>query len=271
MKKEIHNFFINSNQLVYEESYWKYLKPDFEIYLKQYLQKFEIFRNNTISKTEWERLPFGDTANHKSWAFRRSSLKIIEQEIKNTRYENILEIGAWNGWLSKFIAPECSQLIAVDYFVHHFDGIGSIEKFHPNICAVQTDLDTIFTDFKRNSFDLIVLNHNLAFVYNPTDYLVNLIPLLKKDGRILALGNMAFKNPQKIIQLNQLQRIDFKNKFDTELYIHPLKGYLDYSDLGILESKGFHVKKYNSKFLRNLYAIINKQSPMYIYIEFQNS
>lgn len=271
MNKKSFDFLINTKQLIYEGTYWKYLNPEFETYLKQYLQKFEVFRNNRFSKSDWEKLPFGDKAQNESWALRRSSLKIISKEIKKTRPEMALEIGAWNGWLSKYIAPECSLLIASDYFVHPFDGIGSIEQLHPNICALQTDLALISSNFKQNSFDLIVLNHVLPFVINPTEYLLNLIPLLKKNGKILAIGNVISKNPQKIIEQNELECSNFKNKFDMNLYLHPLKGYFEYSDLQILQSNGFRIKKYKSKFLRNLYAMINSEAPMYFYIEYENA
>lgn len=269
MKKELSDFFAKPVQLVKKERYWKYLDAAFEDYLEQYLQDFDVFRATDISELEWINLPFGNTTNNKRWSFRRESLKIVLRDIKKNKPSQILEIGAWNGWLTKFMAPECDQVLAVDYFSHPYDGIGAIRKFHEHIFPIQANLNTLKDDFNQGCFDMILLNHNLAFVENPTQYLFDLIPLLKDKGKILSIGNTYCKNPARIIKENEKKVSNFKVLFNKELYIQPLKGYFDSNDLNLLKAKNFKLKMYPSKFLRNIYARFNPIAPKYFYIEFQ--
>lgn len=263
-----------SNQLKNVGVYWKYLTPNFELYLDNYLKTFENYRSliKIVPTTEkdWKLLPYGKFSKDSSWKWRRQSLEIINKNIEGKIFDCTLEIGSWNGWLTKTLAKKSKNVIATDYFVCPFDGIGNISLLEKNITAIQCNIDTIKTDFKPNSFDLIVLNHNLSYMNNPVAYINDLIPLLKSNGIIISLGNTFFKNPENKIKKNLFFANQFYNKYHLNLYIQPVKGYMDFNDMKLLKVSGFQIKKYKSKFWQNCYTKFYPKAPLYTYITYKN-
>ncbi|WP_284653711.1 class I SAM-dependent methyltransferase [Flavobacterium terrisoli] len=254
-------------------SHWQYLVPEFGIYLQNYLTVFEQHRKEIgliPTEKDWKQLPFGPFANTSDWKWRRQSLAIFQNLTKHRAFNCSLEIGPWNGWLTKFLAEKSKTVIAADYFVCPFDGIGNIQTLVDNIVAIQCNVDTIKTDFKPQSFDLIVLNHNLAYMNNPVDYIQQLIPLLKPGGMIISLGNAFLKTPEKKISANDFLAKQFYNRYGMDLYIQPVKGYLDFEDIQQLENSGFEIEVYKDKYWQNLYSKLNPAAPFYTYITYKN-
>ena len=144
---------IDKNLLQHMGSYWKYLRPDFEAHLSDYLIVFEKYRSTIgiapTNSSDWKALPFGLFANDSSWAWRRQSLEILEYHLENTKPDTVLEIGAWNGWLTKYLAKKSNVVVAADYFVCPFDGIGNLKDLAENIHAIQCDVETIKTDLQN--------------------------------------------------------------------------------------------------------------------------
>lgn len=267
MKFELKNSVTFENHLHQIGSYWQYLTPDFEEHLSQYLTVFEKHRKDIQiipSENDWKSLPFGSQDN--SWKWRRESLAIINKEIKNKTFETVLEIGAWNGWLTKYLAKQSQTIIAVDYFTCACDGISNINSFAKNIEAIQCNLETVSKDFKPKTFDLIVVNHCLSYVNNPVGYIKNLIPLLKAEGKIISLGNTFYSNPAHKIKQNNASATDFQNQYGMPLYIAPVKGYMDWNDREELKKSGFKIQDYPQKKLQNVYAKINPSKPVYVSI-----
>jgi len=253
-------------------SHWQYLAPEFDMYLQNYLKVFEQHRKEIgiiPTENEWKQLPFGPFANNSDWKWRRQSLAIFQNLTKHKAFDCSLEIGSWNGWLTKFIAEKSKTVIAADYFLCPYDGINNIQTLAENIVAIQCNIDTMKTDFKPQSFDLIVLNHNLAYINNPTDYIQHLIPLLKTEGMIISLGNTLYKNPAKKIQINKTSEQKFYNKYGINLYIQPIKGYLDRNDWSSLIYTNFKIKKYPFKLVQNIYSKYFFKAPTYTYIIYE--
>ena len=267
------------NEIVYfvdnlrdKGDYWQYLAPDFADFLQNYLEVFEHHRQEIgviPMEDDWKQLPFGKFAKDSSWKWRRQSLEIIQHLTKDKLFETTLEIGAWNGWLTKFLAQNSKTVIATDYFVCPLDGISNIQVLSKNIIAVQCNLEKISTEFRPESFDLIVLNHHLSYMNNPVDYIKNLIPLLKPKGMIIAVGNAFFRNPEKKIQANNAIAEQFHKKYDRDLYIQPVKGYMTFEDINSLKDLHFEIRPYNAKFLQNMYSKWNASAPFYAYLFYQ--
>lgn len=259
------------NRLQSSGKYWKYMGPALENHLSHYLPVFEKYRSDIgiIPEAEdWQALPFGKFADDASWKWRRESLQLLQQYTSGQTFETVLEIGAWNGWLTKYLARQSQAVIAADYFTHPFDGIGNIESLQPNITAVQCDVNDISTTFKKDAFDLIVLNHCLAYTGNPTDFISGLVPLLKPDGKIISLGNSWYKNPKMKKFENEKAERSFAEKYNMELYINPVKGFLDKNDVTLLKDIGFKIDAYPKRKPQNIYAKFNGTAPKYIAITY---
>ena len=262
------------NRLQNQGDYWQYLTSEFGIYLHNYLSVFEQHRQNTgliPSEKDWKQLPFGAFAQTSDWKWRRQSLAIIQHLTKNKAFKSTLEIGSWNGWLTKHLARKTETIVAADYFVCPFDGIGNIQSLAENITAIQCNLEHIGTDFKPQTFDLIVLNHHLAYMNNPVDYAKQIISLLKPNGSIISIGNTFFKNPDKKIKANMTFAEQFYIQYGMDLYIQPLKGYMTFDDWTDLKNSGFEVKPYPTKLLQNICSKWNVSAPFYAYLIYQHT
>lgn len=275
MQDKIINIVQFPDRIKKEASYWKYLTSEFDCYLQNYLSVFEQYRKEIKvippSEEDWKLLPFGSFAKDPSWKWRRESLSIISKIIKNKKFDCTLEIGSWNGWLTKTLAQHSEVVIAADYFVCPFDGIGNVASFAENILPVQCNVDTLKTDFKPGVFDLIVLNHNLSYMNNPAEYIQQLIPLLQPNGTIISLGNTFYKNPVQKIKTNETFAENFHDKYNLDVYIQPVKGFLDTNDKKSLINSNFKIVAYPYKLMQNSYSIFNPKAPYYCYIVYKNN
>lgn len=273
MQDKLNNIVQFPNRLQNKGSYWQYHVPEFADYLQNYLKVFELHRKDMDmipSAEDWKLLPFGSFAQSPDWKWRRQSLSIVKNLIANKNFDYTLEIGSWNGWLTKHLSQKSKTVIATDYFICPFDGIGNIQTLAENIVAVQCNLEEIKTHFKPQSFDLIILNHHLAYMNNPVDYIKQLIPLLKSNGIIISVGNTFFKNPEKKIIFNTAFAEQFYAKYRMNLYIQPIKGYMTFEDLNVLKNFDFQIKPYQTKLLQNIYSKWNLSKPFYTYLIYQH-
>lgn len=261
MRSVLEHILSHSGHLDFSNSYWKNLTPEFARHLESYLTVFENYRSDSgkiPSETVWKQLP---KASGNDWKWRRESQSLLEKIVGNEMA--VLEIGAWNGWLTKTLARNAKTVIATDYFTAAYDGIGNIGSFAQNIIPLQCNLETIAEDFKPESFDLIVLNHCLSYMKNPPDYLKNLVPLLKPDGKIISLGNTFYRDPKRKIAANKAEADEFSRRYGIPLYIAPVKGYMDSDDREFLKESGFEIIHYPGKLLQNLRARLNPSAPVY--------
>jgi SAM-dependent methyltransferase len=161
------------------------------------------------------------------------------------------------------------MVVAADYFTCPFDGIVNLKELASNIEPIQCNVETIKVDFKLQSFDLIVLNHCLTYTESPCDFIQNLIPLLKDGGAIISLGNTFYKNPKRKIQQNKTDSENYLSAYNRELYIQPVKGYMDLDDFANLKNNGFTMLNYPKMWFQNLIAKIYPFKPFYKAILYQ--
>lgn len=268
----LENLLVSDKNLQPCDGYWKLLAPEFESHLDTYLPTFEKYRASIgaiPTVRQWKELPFGRFANDGSWRWRRESLVLLQKLTRGQSFTNVLEIGCWNGWLTKFLAARSQAFVGIDYFTHPTDGIGNIETIAHNITALQCNLEETSAIFKPESFDLIVVNHCLSYSKEPTDTILKLIPLLQPNGKIISLGNAIFGNPQKKIAQNQNLTQRFEQQFHLGIFIQPVKGFIDQNDVTLLERSGFETKPYRAKWLQNVWANINPLAPSYVAFVYQ--
>lgn len=274
MQHKLNDILQFPDRLNHKGSYWQCLTPEFAVYLQNYLAIFEKYRKGIgaiPSKEDWAHLPYGPFAKNSHWKWRRQSLGIIQNLIGDKKFDCVLEIGSWNGWLTKHLGKNSEAVIATDYFICPFDGIANIQTFGKNIIAVQCNLEEIKTDFKPKSFDLIVLNHHLSYMNNPVGFLQDLIPLLNPGGRIISLGNTFFRNPEKKIRDNDTFSKKFYAQYGLNLYIQPVKGYMTFEDCTSIKDLGFQVTPYPQKILQNIFSRCKASAPFYTYLIYQKN
>ncbi len=253
--------------------FW-FVIPSFESFLENYLPKFDAMRSeqgfHVLSQKDLMDLPFGKLGVAKSWQWRQQSLNWIEGQLKQQRFEQTLEIGAWNGWLTKHLAKYSDQLVATDYFTHEKDGLMAIPPVE-NIIRLVADTNALTAQLKPNSFDLIVINHALQHQVDPVDFFKQSASLLRPGGVLLSIGNTFYKNPEKKKLVHAKSREEVKRNHGFDWFIHPIKGYMDYQDLKSLQDFGAKISWYSNMKLAHVKAAVDPSYPKYACVKYSKT
>jgi 2-polyprenyl-3-methyl-5-hydroxy-6-metoxy-1,4-benzoquinol methylase len=241
--------------------------------LTRFLQDYEmhIKKANDIDPKEYDSLPFVyDTCMEDQLKYRRESFKLIGELLGKNKKLNILEIGAWNGWLTHSLGINNNTVTSVDYFVDEVNGLGT-RKFYsnPNWTSIQCDIEN--PELFEAQFDLIIFNHNIQFLSDPTGIIRHYKNLLSKHGKIVLLGMSIFKN----VQVRKQAVYDFQDHYTKnhkiDVFFKPCRGYLSDVDLKGLINEGFKIKSYSAYRFRNKLSIFLSSWPKYMYAVYENS
>ena len=257
-----------------ENGIFRCMSPEFEKKLEEYLPVFEDMRTKegkapSFNPEEYPLLPYLESVkNDFEWKFRRQGMDILTKMLPSEP-QQILEIGAWNGWLSNRLAGMGHDVIAVDYFADKKDGLGAKSFYKNDWIALQTDIAEtgIFND---KVFDIIIVNHGLQFFTDPLNYLENLKPLMKPGGRIICLGLSFYKNSSGKKHKVEKFSADHFRKYGFPIFIHPTKGYLNRNDKNFFRTIGYEFMEFPEMKLRNFMAIILRNKPSYNVMYWKN-
>jgi SAM-dependent methyltransferase len=196
-----------------------------------------------------------DPARRYDWA--------VVQKWIGTRPQRVLDIGAWNGWLSYRLTLRGHEVTAVDYFTDPYDGLAAKQFYPVDWQAIQMDL----TDLSPLPpvFDAIILNRCLAFFSDPVAYLAQVQTKLAPGGRILLTGLAFYDDPSAKAQAVAAMTDNYRQQYGLELFLNPTKGYLDGADRRQLAAAGVRLTPYPQLFLANLKAWLLPQHPRYYY------
>lgn len=193
-------------------------------------------------------LPFGSAvADDPQWALRRRDWYLVRRLVPPRPTLTVLDVGAWNGWLSHRLATQGHAVVAVDYFTDPYDGLGAICHYpagrdgRPLWEAVQMDL--LDLALLADPFDLIILNRCLQFQPDPVTFVRALPAQLKPGGRLLALGLEFFHRSADGAARVEAARRRYET-YGFELFLRPTRGYLDRDDLAALRALGMRFYSY---------------------------
>ncbi len=199
--------------------------------------------------------------NNPEWRMRCYDLAIVTKLLAGRKAQNILEIGAWNGWLSNRLAKMGHHVIAIDYFTDAYDGLAAKKHYHMNWQAIQMDL----TDLSVLScqFDVIIVNRCLPFFANPVAYALAVKEKVTLDGLLLLTGLSFFQNPATKAASVAYNRAYLQTHGLD--HFRPLKGYLDFTDKARLEAAKIQLRPYPQLWRANLKSWFKQSAPRYFY------
>jgi SAM-dependent methyltransferase len=211
----------------------------------------------------YAQLPFAAALRPQfEWRLRRYDWAVVQKWI-GTRPQRVLDIGAWNGWLSYRLTLLGHEVTAVDYFTDPYDGLAAKQFYPVDWQAIQMDL----TDLSPLPpvFDAIILNRCLAFFSDPVAYLAQVQAKLAPGGRILLTGLAFYDNPSAKAQAVAAMTENYRQQYGLEMFLNPTRGYLDKEDRRQLAAAGIRLTPYPQLFLANLKAWLLPQHPRYYY------
>lgn len=244
------------------------LAADFAPRLARFLAAFQLQRAGEKrlipDPAIYPQLPYAPALrrNHE-WRLRGYDLDLITRQLTGRAGLRILDIGAWNGWLSHRLAGMGHQPVAIDYFVDEHDGLGARKWYGSEWTAMQMNLTELA--ILPADFDLVILNRCLQFQPDPGACIAAAAALLAPGGMLLATGLQIFSDPTvKARQVAELLAA-YRRRCDAELFLWPSKGYLDQADRARLSGLGLAIRPYRALFAANLKARLRPTLPWHGY------
>lgn len=212
----------------------------------------------------YESLPFGRaTAGDFHWRLRALDLAVVRRLLRGLRSLTILDVGAWNGWLSHRLAALGHRVTAIDYFVDPHDGLGARRFYSTTWRAIQMDLADLSLLDER--FDVVVLNRCLQFAPDPTRFAAAALEKVAPGGWLVLTGLEIFRRPgAKAARVEAMLRAH-RERYGFELFLVPTRGYLDRGDEVGLEGLGVRLRPYPRLIPANLLAVLDPSRPRHCY------
>ena len=144
-------------------------------------------------------LPEGNFTGHraKEWAMRADSLSWIHAHLKSCESKlSILDAGAGNCWLTRYIAEWGHHVVALDLNEDDEDGLGAgrhyLEQLPLTFRRVLADFSAL--PFADGSFDLIVYNGALHYAPDVALCIAEGTRCLKPGGEILLIDTPFYRD-----------------------------------------------------------------------------
>lgn len=221
-------------------------------------------RRRILDPAAYQALPFGPAARGSlEWRLRRCDLAIVRWLLRRRERQRILDIGAWNGWLSNRLAALGHTVTAIDYFADVFDGLGARAHYNTSWHAIQMDL--LDLSLLQQRYDVVVINRCLQFFADPAGYAAAAAALLAPGGLLIITGLQLFRDPApKAREVARLRR-SYLERYGFELFLRPTKGYLDLHDLRRLRRQGIALWPYPQLLPANLKALLRPALPLHLF------
>lgn len=233
----------NGHQFFVQNGVLKLTDEKFGQELDSWLSCYEDFRTPEFKEDDFSLLPqSGLKINKAIWKARCSDLQIVDRLIHRD-YKAALDIGSWVGWLAHQLSKRGLDVMAIDYFTHHLDGLEA-RKHYKNATWMSIQMNLEELDILEVKFDLIVINRCYSYFTEPEKGVVNAKKMLNRGGKLVITGlNIRTKGSGVAKELIEA-RIRFRDEYDKSLDFKSFKGYSDISDLEVLRKMGFKIYPY---------------------------
>lgn len=258
----------NGHQFAYVDGVLVLLEETFKQQLQAFVETFTRLRaddnRRLLDPSVYKELPFAPRLKWQyAWRVRRYDLAIINRLLQGRTRQKILDVGAWNGWLSHRLAAQSHEVTAIDYFTDEYDGLRAKKFYDLSWKAIQMDVYDL--SVLNQTYDVIILNRCLQFSADPAGYITSVKSRLASDGLLILTGLGFYRDPSTKIRDVAAFRAHLNN-YGLDFF-RPTKAYLDFTDKERLQHQGVHLYPYPQLWARatNLKARFKKTWPLYYY------
>ncbi len=208
-------------------------------------------------------LPFGEaTRGQFEWRLRQYDLALVRRLLAGRGgRQRVLEVGAWNGWLTHWLAGDGHEVTAVDYFADAFDGLGAMRHYGQRWLAVQMDLEDLGA--LPANYDVVIVNRCLQFFTDPLAATAQAQARLAAGGMLLLTGLAFMRDTAGAAQRAAAFRAHLQGQGIS--YFKTFKGYLDFEDFAALHGAGVRLRWMQPLLLANLKSWLSGSRPRYYY------
>jgi 2-polyprenyl-3-methyl-5-hydroxy-6-metoxy-1,4-benzoquinol methylase len=258
----------NGHQFACEDGVLVLLEETFKQQLQAFVETFTRLRadesRRLLDPSVYKELPFAPKLKWQyAWRVRRYDLAIINRLLQGRTRQQILDVGAWNGWLSHRLATQGHEVTAIDYFTDEYDGLRAKKFYDLSWKAIQMDVYDL--SVLNQTYDVIILNRCLQFSDDPAGYVASVKTKVASDGLLILTGLGFYWDPLTKIRDVAAFRAHL-NSYGLDFF-KPTKAYLDFVDKERLQNQGVRLHPYPQLWARatNLKARFKKTWPLYYY------
>lgn len=130
----------------------------------------------------------------------------------------VLECACGTGAISKYIAPNCKQLVATDFSEGMLKQTAKKCKNYTNVKIRRADMTQLM--YRDNMFDKVVAGNVIHLLEEPFAAIKELERVCKAGGKIIipTYINASDRTNQKAVRLLEFAGADFKRQFDINSY-----------------------------------------------------
>lgn len=223
-----------------------------------------------LDEDAYESLPYGPHVKGDfQWRLRQYDLSLVRRLLRGRQRQRVLDVGAWNGWLSHRLAGDGHAVTAVDYFVDEYDGLRARRFYSTTWQAIQLDLRDL--SILDELFDVVILNRCVQFFRLPADFVAMTQQKLAARGLLILTGLEFFQDARdKALRTADMAQVH-RQRYGFDLFLTPTKGYLDFVDLAQLRAQGVQFKPYWQLLPANLKSMLRRTLPRHYYGTFFNA
>ena len=231
---------------------------------QQHFEKYRAAHGLTIRQPgAYAALPYGEAARGEfEWRLRQYDLALARRLLAGRGgRQRVVEVGAWNGWLTHWLAADGHEVTAVDYFGDVFDGLGAMQHYEQRWVAVQMDLEDL--SLLPANYDVVIVNRCLQFFTRPRATVAQAQARLVAGGMLLLTGLMFMRDRAGAAQRTAAFREHLEGQGIR--YFKTFKGYLDFEDYAALQAAGVRLRWQKELLLAHLRSWVQASRPRYYY------
>ncbi|GAB4515905.1 MAG: hypothetical protein OHK0046_20130 [Anaerolineae bacterium] len=213
--------------------------------------------------TDYNALPCALADQHFEWRLRCAEVRWLQAQLQTRKPGSLLEIGAWNGWLTHHLAQWGYSVTAIDYTAHPHDGLGARTRYDGRTWqAIQMNVADLRVLDSR--YDVVVVNHGLHLFPDPVGYIAHIIAERLAPGGVLVMLGLTFFRDASMrrAQVAALAQT-FEAAHGVPFFFHPTRAYLDFEDKARLQELGLNVMAHPAMRRANLKARVRPAAPAY--------
>ena len=238
--------------------------PEFAAQLARFLPALEAYRTQLgrrlLDPAAYPLLPGGPAvARDREWQQRQYDLEVVRRLLAGRAPLRVLEIGAYNGWLTHHLAAWGHSVTAVEPFTDPYDGLGAAQFYAEHWLPLQLDLRDL--SVLPGGYDLVVVNRCLAFFPDPAAALRQAQAQVAAGGQLVALGAQVFGDPARKARRVAELEAEFQERYGLSAYLWPTRAYLDWNDEAALRAAGLTLRPYPALWLPDLKARLTPALP----------
>lgn len=200
------------------------------------------------------------------WNLRKYDLDLIGRLLSDRASPGglrILDVGAWNGWLSHRLAAMGHHVTATDVFIDAHDGLGAVRHYPHKFLAVQADQERLH--LFEGPFDLVVAQRCTGYFVDLRRSIRQLQALVAPGGTLLLTGVNIYRDPRTIRKQLAQDARHFAERHGVPYFFKPVKGFVDADDANVLVQHGIALRSYPQLRWKNRISRPLGRKPQYNY------